>query len=287
DPPAPSRASEYRCPIDANIQFATQDGGGASYVVPDTVGHQSDNDGAVRFRLEAAEWDDPRGNAERTALRGHLRDSTPTVVANVPCFPEADSRSGSSPERVASAPSARMPPNPGFSTSRPEDRFNATHESHNVGSDIASHMVASNLGDSVNSTTVVPQRIRLEATVPSSFVPTSVRSVSSVMNAASITLTNGPRQQRTPSLSCRQLLQQRLQKYKLGAKFDVEYTGPQHAQSWSITFKIGDYEVGRSSWHSSKDAAKEEAASCALAWMNQYAAFNDKLLSTLEMGPQI
>ncbi|PVG04402.1 hypothetical protein CPB86DRAFT_778673 [Serendipita vermifera] len=77
-------------------------------------------------------------------------------------------------------------------------------------------------------------------------------------------------QQQTPSLSSRHLFQQRLQKYKLSARFDVEQTGPQHAQFWSGTFRIGNYEVGRSSWHSSIDAAKEDAASRALAWMNKY-----------------
>ncbi|PVG04401.1 hypothetical protein CPB86DRAFT_659822, partial [Serendipita vermifera] len=72
------------------------------------------------------------------------------------------------------------------------------------------------------------------------------------------------------SLSYRQLLQQRLQKYGWSATFNVECTGPQHAQHWSCSFWIGGIKTGRSSWHSSKDAAKEEAAQHSLAWIDTH-----------------
>ncbi|PVG04399.1 hypothetical protein CPB86DRAFT_667250, partial [Serendipita vermifera] len=72
------------------------------------------------------------------------------------------------------------------------------------------------------------------------------------------------------SLSYRQLLQQRLQKYGWSAIFNVECTGPQHAQQWSGSFWIGDIKIGQSSWHSSKDSAKEEAAQHSLTWFNTY-----------------
>ncbi|PVF90966.1 hypothetical protein CPB86DRAFT_668538, partial [Serendipita vermifera] len=70
--------------------------------------------------------------------------------------------------------------------------------------------------------------------------------------------------------SYRQLLQQRLQKYGWTATFNVECTGPQHAQQWSGLFWIEGTKIGQSSWHSSKDAAKEEAAQHSLAWFNTY-----------------
>ncbi|CAG8688056.1 4249_t:CDS:1 [Acaulospora colombiana] len=75
-------------------------------------------------------------------------------------------------------------------------------------------------------------------------------------------------QHRAQSLSYRQLLQQRLQKYGWSATFNVECTGPQHAQQWSGSFWIGGIKIGQSSWHSSKDAAKEEAAQHAMSWFN-------------------
>jgi hypothetical protein len=81
-------------------------------------------------------------------------------------------------------------------------------------------------------------------------------------------LATGP--PRAQSLSYRQLLQQRLQKYGWSARFDVENDGPQHAQKWRGTFWRGSYMLGQSSWCSRKDAAKEEAAKHALAWLNQY-----------------
>ncbi|PVG04405.1 hypothetical protein CPB86DRAFT_778676 [Serendipita vermifera] len=77
-------------------------------------------------------------------------------------------------------------------------------------------------------------------------------------------------QHRAQSLSYRQLLQQRLQKYGWSATFNVECTGPQHAQQWSGSFWIGGIKIGQSSWHSSKDAAKEEAAQHSLTWFNTY-----------------
>jgi dsRNA-specific ribonuclease len=75
-------------------------------------------------------------------------------------------------------------------------------------------------------------------------------------------------QHRAQSLSYRQLLQQRLQKHGWSATFNPECIGPQHAQQWSGSFWIGDTKIGQSSWHSSKDAAKEEAAQRSMAWFD-------------------
>jgi hypothetical protein len=74
----------------------------------------------------------------------------------------------------------------------------------------------------------------------------------------------------TQSISYGQLLQQKLQKCGWSVTFDVECTGPQHAQLWSGSLWIQDMKIGQSSWHSSKDAAKEEAAWHSLAWFNTY-----------------
>jgi hypothetical protein len=77
-------------------------------------------------------------------------------------------------------------------------------------------------------------------------------------------------QHRAQSLSYRQLLQQRLQKYGWAATFNAECTGLQHAQQWSGSFWIGGTMIGQSSWHSNKDAAKEEAARHSLCWFNTH-----------------
>jgi hypothetical protein len=74
----------------------------------------------------------------------------------------------------------------------------------------------------------------------------------------------------TQSLGYRQLLVQRLTKYRLKASFHVEQKGPQHAQQWRAAFSIGSHMLGQSSWCSYKDMAKEEAAKHALDWMTQY-----------------
>ncbi|KAG8806699.1 hypothetical protein FRC18_005967 [Serendipita sp. 400] len=75
---------------------------------------------------------------------------------------------------------------------------------------------------------------------------------------------------RPQSLSYRQLLQQRLQKYQWTAMYHVEMTGPQHDQRWSGSFWLGGTKIGQSSFYTTKDAAKEDAAKASLNWLNTY-----------------
>ncbi|KAG8808812.1 hypothetical protein FRC18_004840 [Serendipita sp. 400] len=75
---------------------------------------------------------------------------------------------------------------------------------------------------------------------------------------------------RPQSLSFRQLLQQRPQKYQWTASFHVEMTGPVRNPLWSGSFWLGGTKIGQSSWHTTKDAAKEDAAKQALNWLNTY-----------------
>ncbi|KIM22965.1 hypothetical protein M408DRAFT_332633 [Serendipita vermifera MAFF 305830] len=79
-----------------------------------------------------------------------------------------------------------------------------------------------------------------------------------------------PQPRRAQSLSYRQLLQQRLQKYQWQSTFNVDCSGPQHAQLWKVSFYLGSTMIGESSWFSNKDAAKENAAMHALEWLNKY-----------------
>jgi dsRNA-specific ribonuclease len=68
----------------------------------------------------------------------------------------------------------------------------------------------------------------------------------------------------------REQLNERLQWYSLSARFDWNETGPDHAKQWKCSCFVGSILLGRSDWHSRKDAAKEEAAERALAWCDQY-----------------
>jgi hypothetical protein len=70
--------------------------------------------------------------------------------------------------------------------------------------------------------------------------------------------------------SNRELFNQRLQKYRLTARFDLQANGPQHAQQWKYLCYVGNTFVGSSEWHRKQDTAKEEAAGRALQWFNQY-----------------
>jgi hypothetical protein len=70
--------------------------------------------------------------------------------------------------------------------------------------------------------------------------------------------------------SNRELLNQRLQKYRLTARFDLQSDGPQHAQRWKYLCYVRNTFVGRSEWHRKRDTAKEEAAGHALQWFDQY-----------------
>lgn len=173
--------------------------------------------------------------------------------------------------------------------SRPVARSELVQEYLNVDRHTSAYNVVPGLGNSSDSVTEVPQESRFVATAPLSFVSTPLPGMSPVTSVVS-SVPIGPTippwrrpymprqnrparstgQQQTSLLSSRQMFQQRLQKYRLSAKFDVEQAGPQHAQQWRGTFRIGEYEVGQSPWYSNKNAAKEHAASCAIAWMNQY-----------------
>jgi dsRNA-specific ribonuclease len=71
-------------------------------------------------------------------------------------------------------------------------------------------------------------------------------------------------------LSNRQLLYERLQRYQLQSTFSVDCSGPQHAQSWKVSFFLGSTMIGESGWFMNKDAAKEDAAMQALAWIDTH-----------------
>jgi hypothetical protein len=93
----------------------------------------------------------------------------------------------------------------------------------------------------------------------------------------STTATRGPRGSSSDNprnarhLSYRQLLQQRLQKYRLPSSYYVESSGPEHAQKYRVVFLIGNHWMPCSDIKYSKtSAAKEEAAGLALLWLNQY-----------------
>ncbi|CAG8721218.1 12457_t:CDS:1, partial [Acaulospora colombiana] len=72
------------------------------------------------------------------------------------------------------------------------------------------------------------------------------------------------------SLSARQLLNQRLQKYKLPAMFRADPVGPADNQRWKGTFWIKDTLIGASKLERSKAQAKEGAALSAIKWMNTH-----------------
>ncbi|KAG8845406.1 hypothetical protein FRB91_001818 [Serendipita sp. 411] len=71
-------------------------------------------------------------------------------------------------------------------------------------------------------------------------------------------------------LSYRQLLQQRLQKYQWTANHTVENAGTTRHPLWFSSFWLGTIQIGQSSAHRTKGAAKEEAAKAALDWLTTY-----------------
>jgi hypothetical protein len=81
-------------------------------------------------------------------------------------------------------------------------------------------------------------------------------------------------QQSTPPSSTtsnnRQGFNQRVQKYRLTKRFDLQCDGPQHAQRWKCLCYAGTILIGHSDWNTSKDADREEAAGLALGWFDQY-----------------
>ncbi|PVF90813.1 hypothetical protein CPB86DRAFT_720520, partial [Serendipita vermifera] len=70
------------------------------------------------------------------------------------------------------------------------------------------------------------------------------------------------------SLSARQLLNQRLQRYKLPAMFRADPVGPADNQRWKGTFWIKDTLIGASKLGRSKAQAKEGAVLSAIRWVN-------------------
>jgi hypothetical protein len=70
------------------------------------------------------------------------------------------------------------------------------------------------------------------------------------------------------SLNGRQLLNQRLQKYKLPAVFHANLVGPAQEPLWKGSFWIKGTLLGSSRLEHSKTAAKEAAAMSALTWLN-------------------
>ncbi|KAG8818907.1 hypothetical protein FRB91_004521 [Serendipita sp. 411] len=75
---------------------------------------------------------------------------------------------------------------------------------------------------------------------------------------------------RPQPLSYRQLLQQRLQKYQWTANHTVENAGTTRNPLWFSSFWLGTIQIGQSSAHRTKGAAKEEAAKAALDWLTTY-----------------
>jgi hypothetical protein len=69
-------------------------------------------------------------------------------------------------------------------------------------------------------------------------------------------------------LSARQLLHQRLQKYKLSAIFHADVIGPGQDQRWRGSFWIKGTLLGTSKFERTKSAAKEGAALEAVKWLN-------------------
>lgn len=125
---------------------------------------------------------------------------------------------------------------------------------------------------------LIPHRLRMSGNTPwrrasRSTGPVSYRRSCPAAPATSRRVEHGPplpQPNRAQTQSCRQLLQQRLQKYQWAANFHVEGDGPQHNQRWRGAFTIGEVTIGVSGWHTRKDMAKEEAASSSLNWLNQY-----------------
>lgn len=70
------------------------------------------------------------------------------------------------------------------------------------------------------------------------------------------------------SLSYREMLHQRLQKYQWELTFSIDCIGPNHALLWKASLFLGSTKRGESTWFTNKDAAKEEAAMRALEWLN-------------------
>jgi hypothetical protein len=99
---------------------------------------------------------------------------------------------------------------------------------------------------------------------------TTVNPLAVVQEGPTTAIQAGPSVERplAVSLSARQLLNQRLQKYKLPAMFRADPVGPADNQRWKGTFWIKDTLIGASKLERSKALAKESAALSAIKWLN-------------------
>jgi dsRNA-specific ribonuclease len=68
----------------------------------------------------------------------------------------------------------------------------------------------------------------------------------------------------------RQKLQTRLQKYQWQSTVNVDTQGPPGGQLFKVSLFIGSTMIGESEWFTDKDAAMENAAMQALAWLDTY-----------------
>jgi dsRNA-specific ribonuclease len=78
-----------------------------------------------------------------------------------------------------------------------------------------------------------------------------------------------PTMPKQPETRHREFLNQRLQKYHFTARFDEYGDGPDHAKIWAYICYIGNTPIGNSTWHTTKDFAKEDAAGQALSWLTK------------------
>ncbi|PVG04400.1 hypothetical protein CPB86DRAFT_810220 [Serendipita vermifera] len=284
---------ESRRPMDANANCSGRDEGGGQHILAEIGGHSMNDNEAVSSG--GVGLSGPRGKAARGLRRKgagplniHLLGSTPTDIDEGGWHRPVNFHN-----TVANASSIRMSAYRVSSNPRAATKPEAVQEPRGVDGPTPPYTIIPSLGNSDNDVTPGLEREQLVATAPSTFVSIPVPAMntatgvtSSIATSSSVNRTLPPwrranihRRKRPggttgregmPPPNNRQLLQQRLQKYKLSAKFDVDRAGPQHAQQWRGTFRIGSYQVGQSSWYSSKDAAKEDAASRALVWMNRY-----------------
>jgi hypothetical protein len=304
-PPVPVDRSviliSNRCahPIETHIDYARRNGGGQQHLVSDARGHQLINVEMTLPGFGGSTTSNLRGETRMTFPEERRRNPAPVGLArttiaddlhNAPHVFQEEAASSNSLE-IATSPLSAVMTNPipfGFGLGASVE---VSGGSRQVSGWTSSRTVMLDLGDLDGDTTMVLPGSQTVATTPPRFHSVDDLEVGSVVNVApSIPIygstlppwripspqhhqrrrarATGQRQGRPTTK--RELFHQRLQKYKLRASFHTEQTGPQHAQLWRGSFSIGGHMVGRSSLWSSKDTAKEHAASFALAWMDQY-----------------
>jgi hypothetical protein len=247
------------------------------------------NDEAVGCRLEGPKSSNYCGSVGKTPPQGRPLGSIAIATDGLIQIPESNGLR----KEIRDALSNNTPASVISPDLEPVTIPDASQKSSNV-AHIALHMGTSKLDEPARSKTTAAWENRVSLTASPVVAPKSVSAMSldtnTILSKHTIGSTGRPPLSkkkrsslskrkpnalatdppRAQSLSYRQLLQQRLQKYGWSARFDVESKGPQHAQEWRGTFWRGSYMLGQSSWCSRKDAAKEEAAKHALTWMNQY-----------------